>query len=119
MVTAEYNHGIPAPLKNALDYLKKEWANKPVAIASYGGVSAGTRAAQVLKGVLAILQMVPLAEGVAVPFFEQFINEQGVFVPNQTSVRAAHDMLHELARWVTVLEPLRSTNAETKPIRVA
>jgi NAD(P)H-dependent FMN reductase len=46
MVTAEYNSGMPAPLKNALDYLSKEWAYKPVAIVSYGGVSAATRSAQ-------------------------------------------------------------------------
>jgi NAD(P)H-dependent FMN reductase len=114
MVTAEYNGGIPAPLKNALDYLNKEWAYKPVAIVSYGGVSAGTRAAQVLKGVLTTLKMVPLVETVAIPFFDQFINDQGEFVPNPITEKAAHDMLDELLRWTTALKPLRSTKEATK-----
>src|SRR5436305_1641336 len=30
VVTPEYNHAIPAPLVNALDYLSHEWAYKPV-----------------------------------------------------------------------------------------
>src|SRR6476659_7077427 len=35
-VTAEYNHGIPGALKNAIDYLYKEWNNKAAGIVSYG-----------------------------------------------------------------------------------
>jgi NAD(P)H-dependent FMN reductase len=118
IVTAEYNNGMPAPLKNALDYLVKEWAYKPVGIVSYGGGAAGTRAAQMLKQVLSYLKMVPLPEMVANPFFDQNINEQGVFVPNQTSVKAAHEMFHELVRWTTALKPLRSTSEATTPAGV-
>src|SRR5689334_4480755 len=40
-VTPEYNYGMPASLKNALDYLNQEWHYKPVGFVSYGGVSAG------------------------------------------------------------------------------
>ena len=40
-VSPEYNFGIAAPLKNALDYLQKEWAYKPASFVSYGGVSGG------------------------------------------------------------------------------
>jgi NAD(P)H-dependent FMN reductase len=43
-VTSEYNHGYPAPLKNAIDDLNQEWKDKPLGFVSYGGVSAGTRA---------------------------------------------------------------------------
>jgi NAD(P)H-dependent FMN reductase len=38
-VTAEYNHGIPGALKNAIDFLFKEWNNKIAGFVSYG--SAG------------------------------------------------------------------------------
>ena len=38
-VTAEYNHGIPGALKNAIDFLFKEWNNKVAGFVSYG--SAG------------------------------------------------------------------------------
>lgn len=46
-VTPEYSHGCNAALKNAIDYLFNEWAYKAVGLVSYGGVAAGTRAAQV------------------------------------------------------------------------
>src|SRR5258708_28390008 len=36
-VTAEYNHGIPAALKNALDYAYPEWNKKAAAFVGYGG----------------------------------------------------------------------------------
>lgn len=51
-VTAEYNAGYPAPLKNAIDYLGPEWHNKPAAIVSYGwsgGASASAQLRQVLE----------------------------------------------------------------------
>jgi len=41
-VTPEYNYGMPAALKNALDYLGAEWAWKPIGFVSYGNTSAAT-----------------------------------------------------------------------------
>src|SRR5688572_22188475 len=38
-VTAEYNHGIPGALKNAIDFLFAEWNNKAAGFVGYG--SAG------------------------------------------------------------------------------
>ena len=81
-VTPEYNHSFPASLKNALDYLSMEWADKPVGLASYGGVSAGLRAATALKPILAALRMVPVVEAVSVPFFTEHIGAGGEFTPN-------------------------------------
>src|SRR5918998_2839054 len=42
-ITAEYNHGIPAVLKNALDHIYSQFNRKPVAFVGYGGVG-GARA---------------------------------------------------------------------------
>jgi NAD(P)H-dependent FMN reductase len=39
-VTAEYNHSIPAVLKNALDYLYSEIHRKPATFLGYGGTGA-------------------------------------------------------------------------------
>src|SRR2546421_12563073 len=39
-VTAEYNRGVPAVLKNALDYAYPEWNKKPAAFVRYGSVGA-------------------------------------------------------------------------------
>src|SRR6185437_2310461 len=72
-VMPEYNFGFTAPLKNAIDYLHSEWAYKPVGLVSYGGVSAGTRAAQMIKQVVTTLKMTPLTEAVSIPFIAQFI----------------------------------------------
>jgi NAD(P)H-dependent FMN reductase len=41
-VTPEYNHGTSGALKNAIDFLYREW-NKAAAFVSYGG-TGGTRA---------------------------------------------------------------------------
>ena len=55
-VTAEYNDGYPAPLKNAIDYLSAEWHNKPAMIVSYGW-SGGAGASAQLHQVLTRLKM--------------------------------------------------------------
>jgi NAD(P)H-dependent FMN reductase len=48
-VTPQYNWGYPAALKNAIDHLYREWANKPAAIVSYGGHGGGKCGAQLLE----------------------------------------------------------------------
>ncbi|KAA6439427.1 NAD(P)H-dependent oxidoreductase [Dyadobacter flavalbus] len=106
-VTAEYNFNYPAPLRNALEYLVQEWHFKAAGIVSYGGVSAGTRAANSLKGDLATFKMVPLTEAVNFPFFTNNINEQGEFVVNETSVKAAKAMLDGIVRWTKGLKGIR------------
>jgi NAD(P)H-dependent FMN reductase len=107
-VTPEYNHSFPAGLKNALDYLNVEWADKAAALVSYGGVSAGLRAATALKPVLAALRMVPVVEAATIPFFQQFLTEDGEFVPNDQLAAGGKAMLDELLRLTTALRPLRT-----------
>jgi NAD(P)H-dependent FMN reductase len=60
IVTPQYNWGYPAPLKNALDHLYKEWEGKPVAIVTYGGHGGGKCATQ-LRQVLEGMHMRPTA----------------------------------------------------------
>ncbi|HEY7932686.1 MAG TPA: NAD(P)H-dependent oxidoreductase [Solirubrobacteraceae bacterium] len=106
-VMPEYNNGFNAPLKNAIDYLHDEWQYKPVGLLSYGGVAAGTRAAQMIKQVITSLKMVPVTEAVSIPFISQFIDGDGHLQPNQTMHSAAHAMLDELARMERSLRELR------------
>ncbi len=103
-VTAEYNYGYPAALKNALEYLSQEWGYKAAGIVSYGGFYAGTRAANSLKGDLATFKTVPMAEAVNIPFYSQFINEQSEFVPTENTQLAAQKMLKEMLRWTKGLK---------------
>ncbi len=108
VVTPEYNYGFTAPLKNAIDYLHYEWSTKPLGIVSYGGVSAGTRAAQMIKQVVTTLSVMPLNAAVSIPFVQQFIDDEERVQPNETMEAAATTMLDELARWESALTPLRA-----------
>jgi NAD(P)H-dependent FMN reductase len=107
-VIPEYNYSITAPVKNAIDYLSQEWQHKPAGIVSYGGVSAGTRAAQMLKQVITTLKVVPLFEAVSIPMVRQLIDEEGRLKPNEIMESAATAMLDELQRWTEALRPLRA-----------
>ena len=97
-VTPEYNHAFTAATKNALDYLSQEWRNKPAGIVSYGGASGGARAAAMLAQVLGALQMVTVADAVAIPAIRERFDDQGRFRPDPDSRRAAAAMLAGLAR---------------------
>jgi NAD(P)H-dependent FMN reductase len=110
-VTPEYNHGISAPLKNAIDYLHAEWQYKPVGFVSYGGVAAGTRAVQQTQQVVAALRMVPVVEAVPIPFFQQFIDEDGTVRANEPMEEGVAAMLDELVRVEEALRPLRAAVA--------
>ena len=59
-VFPQYNWGYPAPLKNALDHLYREWSGKPAMIVTYGG-RGGARCAQQLQQVCEGLRMAPIA----------------------------------------------------------
>jgi NAD(P)H-dependent FMN reductase len=63
VVTAEYNHGYPALLKNALDHAFPEFNRKPVAFVGYGNVG-GARAIEQLRNVTVELEMAPLRHAV-------------------------------------------------------
>jgi NAD(P)H-dependent FMN reductase len=107
IVTPEYNYGLTAPVKNALDYLNQEWKDKPIGFVSYGGIAAGTRAVQQLKQVVTTLKMLPVFESVNIPFHTQFIDEEGVVQANDIMLQAASGMLDELARTEAALRTLR------------
>lgn len=63
IITPEYNHGYPAVLKNALDYVYGEWNRKAVGFVSYGSVS-GARSVEQLRQVAIELQMAPIRSAV-------------------------------------------------------
>lgn len=107
-VHPEYNYGMNAPLKNALDYLNFEWKYKPLGLVSYGGVSAGTRAAQMIKQVATTLGMFPLFEAVSIPFVAEFVGADGAIVPNPVMEKAAGGMLDELLRVAGAFGQLRA-----------
>ena len=66
IVTPEYNHGYPAVLKNALDYVYQEWNQKPVGFVAYGS-AAGARSVEQLRLVAIELQMTPIRNAIHLP----------------------------------------------------
>lgn len=109
-VTPEYNFGPPPSLVNAMNYLSREWHYKPLAFASYGGVSGGIRAVEATKQLATTLRMVPVLEAVVVPFAAQQIGASG-FEPKSQQADAVRPMLIELERLARALQPLRLSEA--------
>jgi NAD(P)H-dependent FMN reductase len=105
-VTPEYNFGAPPSLLNALDFVYKEWAYKPAAFVSYGGVSGGTRSVQMTKQVLTTLKVMPMFEAVTIPFFATMMKD-GVFHGNEALEKAVGPMLDELHKWAVALATMR------------
>jgi NAD(P)H-dependent FMN reductase len=106
-VIPEYNYGMPPALLNALTFLAAEWAYKPAGLVSYGGVSAGTRSAQMTKQVLTTHKCVPLPEAVSIPFVAKFVGDDGAVQANDAMTAGATGMLDELVRWELALRDLR------------
>ena len=110
-VMPEYNHSFTAPLKNALDYLHHEWHHKPVGLVSYGGVSAGTRAAAALKAPLTAVKLYPLYEAVSIPFVARLIDDDGLLEANEVMEQSAEAMLEELLHTSNALAVLHGAQA--------
>ncbi len=66
IIAAEYNHGYSAVLKNALDYVFKEWNRKAVGFVGYGN-AGGARAIEQLREVAIELQLVPIRNAIHIP----------------------------------------------------
>jgi NAD(P)H-dependent FMN reductase len=114
-VTPEYNHGYPASLKNAIDFLHHEWRHKPVGFVSYGGVAAGTRSVEQLQQVVTAVKLHPLIEQVNIPFYQQFIDEDdGEVHANEVMEGAARALLDQLVRMEALLRPLREEAAQAR-----
>lgn len=114
-VTPEYNYGPPASLLNALSYLFWEWAYKPVGFVSYGGISAGLRSVQVIKQIVTTLRMVPVNDGVCIPFVGALIKD-GVFEPTPIVAETLPFHLDEVLRWTEALLPLQAQVPELRKL---
>ncbi len=106
LVAPEYNHSYSPALKNAFDYLSREWWRKPVGFVSYGGVSAGTRGVATLMPVLAVLGMVRTGASVELNFAGQQVAD-GVFHPQEKETAILGKLLDEFTPLSEALRPLR------------
>lgn len=105
MVTPEYNGGMPGVLKNAIDHVCGEWADKAVGFVSYG-VSGGARAVAQLRTVCGTLGMADVSRPVEISVLTDFENHT-TFVPRDHHAAALDKTLDQLIAWSTALAPLR------------
>jgi NAD(P)H-dependent FMN reductase len=116
-VTAEYNRGPSASLKNALDYAYNEWNNKPVAFVAYGAVG-GARAVEQLRLSAIELQMAPIRTGVHItwPVYTEVTNGKNLsdfeFLNDD-----AGELLDQLVWWANAL--LEARNRDRIPAQAA
>jgi NAD(P)H-dependent FMN reductase len=107
IVTPEYNHGYPAPLKSLIDSIGPEWQAKPVGFVSYGGISGGIRAVEQLRQVFAELHAVTMRDSVSfAAAWEQF-DEGGNLLQPQRAERTMATMLRHLRWWSIALRTAR------------
>src|SRR5712691_12315931 len=111
-VTAEYNRGVPAVLKNALDYAYPEWNKKPAAFVGYGSVGAA-RAMEQLRLIAVELQMAPTRTGVHIQGADfMAVWKGGKQITELSYLRQnATDMLDQLVWWANALKAARERPA--------
>ena len=111
-VSAEYNRGVPAVLKNALDYAYPEWNKKPAAFVGYGSVGAA-RAIEQLRLIAIELQMAPIRTGVhlqGADFMAVWKGEKDIAELSYLRQNAS-DMLDQLVWWTHALKAAREQPA--------
>jgi NAD(P)H-dependent FMN reductase len=112
-VTAEYNHGIPSALKNALDHVYPEFNRKPAAFVGYGGVG-GVRAVEQLRLICIEFQMVPTRTAVHISMEPYLgVTKEGKNLSDFDFLnQSAEAMLDELAWWTHTLNAGRAHEAK-------
>jgi NAD(P)H-dependent FMN reductase len=107
VVTPEYNHSVPAALKNALDYLDFQATKKPFAIVSQGTVG-GARAAEHLKGIIIEVGAAVVPKAIALQHAKDLIDADGHFQTGSPldygQEKQLENMLAELDWWTVTLK---------------
>jgi NAD(P)H-dependent FMN reductase len=110
ITTGEYNHSVPAVLKNAIDsvWVSNGFRNKPVATVGYSaGIGGGIRAIEHVAQIMIEAEAVPLRNTVVIPFVNDAFNDAGR--PTNPLTNAALTVaLDDLAWWSTALEQARA-----------
>ncbi len=104
-VTPEYNHSIPASLKNAIDFIYAEWNNKAAGFVSYGS-AGGSRSVEHLRQVMAEIQVADVRAQVMLSLFSDFENFS-IFSPDPRHESSINTMLDQVVKWSGALKTIR------------
>ncbi|MFE9578334.1 NADPH-dependent FMN reductase [Nocardia sp. NPDC006044] len=108
VITPEYNHSYPAPLKSAIDWHFTQWQAKPIGFVSYGGVSGGLRAVEHLRHVFAELHAVTVRDTVSFHGAGQLFGPAGQLADPAAPTAAADQLLDQLVWWGSALRKARA-----------
>lgn len=106
LVAPEYNHGMSAVLKNALDTVFAEWGRKPVAFVAHGGMG-GARAVEQLRTVTAGMAMAPLSAAVHLQGASK-MRDGDHFYAGEIENRRLDTLFDELLWWGRALRAARN-----------
>ena len=104
-ITPEYNHAVGGALKNALDFLKVEVANKAAALVGYGSLG-GARAHENMRVILGELSVASVHTTTNFSLMTDFEN-MSVFKPNDYNKVNAQGMFDDLLLWTKALKTIR------------
>src|SRR5699024_1654463 len=104
-VVAEYNNGVTSGLKDAIDYLYKEWNNKAAGIVSYGSTRCIT-AANDLRLIISVPKVATVGTQVGISLFTDF-KEMNEFTPQSFHQETVHTLFDEVVSWSTALQTVR------------
>jgi NAD(P)H-dependent FMN reductase len=108
VVSGEYNHSLPAALKNLLDHFQAEYFWKPAGIVTYsGGPFGGSRVAVHLRAVLGELGMVTLPSMFALSRVGASFDDDGNAI-DDSYIRRSKKFLDELEWYATGLKAARN-----------
>jgi NAD(P)H-dependent FMN reductase len=105
-VTPEYNHATSGALKNAIDYLYREWNNKAAGFVSYGS-AGGARAVENLRLVMGELMVADVRAQVMLSLFTDF-EKFSIFKPAAMHEQEVNTMLDQVVSWGTALQSVRN-----------
>lgn len=108
VVTPEYNHSFPAPLKAAIDYYGTEWNAKPVGFVSYGGMVGGQRAVEQLRQVFPEVHAMTVRDTISFVNFWTLFDEDGRPKDVEGTGLAAKKLLDQLSWWGQTLRTART-----------
>jgi NAD(P)H-dependent FMN reductase len=105
-VTPEYNHSTSGVLKNAIDFLFREWNDKAAGFVGYGSVG-GTRAVEHLRLIMGEIKIADVRAQVALSLYDDFEGFSTLNArPRQEA--AVHAMLDDLLAWGQALKMMRA-----------
>jgi NAD(P)H-dependent FMN reductase len=104
-VTAEYNHGVPGALKNAIDYLFYEWNNKAAGFVSYGS-AGGARAVEQLRQIMGEVMVADVRAQVMLSLHTDFENFSN-FKPGPQHDKSLGTLFNQVIAWAGALQAIR------------